>query len=114
MESSCGEHLWEFDGQDDGFLERFFCGMQTATSSHRTLGVSESTALERPARSFLVSGSTSSSSPSFLPPVLPPTPFSAPLAPTAALPRSSELFARCSLSFSARSRYSVNFFGSDL
>jgi hypothetical protein len=74
-------------------------------------------AADRPARIFFTSGSTSSPpSPDPFPPAPPPTPPAPvdpeldPFAPTLARERFSSDLDKCSLSFSARSRYSVNLF----
>lgn len=74
-------------------------------------------AADKPARIFLTSGSTSSAAaPSpeapFPAPTPPPPeePPDEPFAPTLARERFSSDFERCSFSFSARSRYSVNLF----
>lgn len=108
-------------GRMTASLSEAFAPSRPATSSHLTLGFSVRMAPARPARSFLVSGSWSSSSPSFLYarqystythwlqstydlPVGPEAP-PAPLTPTALLPFFSVV--RCSLSVSARPRYSL-------
>ena len=99
-----------------------------ATSSQRMLGLSTRIALVRPARSFFTSGSWSPSSSSFLKfrahcvvgniqqrvgvgthflPSPPGPPFAIPFAPIARRARFSPTCDRCSLSCSARPRYSA-------
>jgi hypothetical protein len=81
-----------------------------ATSSHATFGDSDKIAPCRPDLNFLISGSSSSPFP--LPLTSGPPADDAPpvVAPTFDLVRFSSDLAMCSFSFSARSRYSVNFF----
>lgn len=132
-----GEEMRELDGQDDGLAQGLFgrfepgdvrpldvgrlgedrawLGREQRSVMHCKNIWSEMRekldALAKPARSFFVSASPSSSSPPFFPTPdePPPAAFPLPSAPTPILARLSSAFERCSLSFSARSRYSVNF-----
>ena len=88
-------------GRITASLSASFAVARPATSSQLTLGRSDRITLDRPERSFLVSASTPSS-PSSAALVAPPPPL------LGAAVSALCTLARCSLSFSARSRYSTN------
>ena len=103
-----------FIGNMTASLSVSFAPSKPATSSHFTFGVSLNMAPDSAPRNFAVSASTSSSGLHQLIPyrqgyfVFPPdpTPFAAAVLESLA----AVGFARCSFSFSARSRYSLTFF----
>jgi hypothetical protein len=106
--NNCGNLM----GKMTASLSASFACANPATSSQATLGDSDKIAPCSPDRSFLISGSSSSPPPP--PPLTSGPPADEPDAPAAAPTldrvRFSSVLAICSLSFSARSRYSVNFF----